>query len=178
MSSASVTTNFTNGLVIDADQVDQNFQDLVAFCNNHLVHNHDAAVLRHGVRLHKGVSAVGSASTSAITWGDERQDTDGYWSAGTTVTIPAGMAGIYAISFSVAAAVTGRSFVQISPTIVSGLLDVPSEWRIPMDATEDRGLISVTTPLGVGDSFVCEVFHSTGGAVNFESLLSCYRISP
>jgi hypothetical protein len=38
MSSAAVTHNFTNGLVGDADQVDQNFSDLVSFCNTHLAH--------------------------------------------------------------------------------------------------------------------------------------------
>jgi hypothetical protein len=38
MSSASVTYNFTNGLIGDADQVDQNFSDLVSIINSHLVH--------------------------------------------------------------------------------------------------------------------------------------------
>lgn len=175
MSSASVTTNFVNGTVIDADVVDQNFTDLVTFANSHLVHNHDAAVTRRGVRLHKSASSVGSGSVTAITWGDENQDTDGYWSAGTTVTIPAGMAGIYVITFVATAPVTGRCFLEIVPT--SSLTDIPPRWRSYLEAAEDIDTATAVTPLAVGDSFVCNVFHSTGASATFESFLSCYRVS-
>jgi hypothetical protein len=179
MSSATVTNDFTNGLIGDADEIDQNFSDLVSFLNTHVVHNHDAVVTRHGVRLHKAVSAVASGgSGTAITWGDEREDTDAYWTSGASITIPSGMAGVYAINFSTLGLIgAGRAFGQIRPTITSGLVDIPGEWRNFMDAAEDRCVVDVTTPLGVGDSFVCEVFHSTGASVNFESWVACYRIS-
>ena len=38
MSSASVTHNFVNGTTANADQVDQNFTDLVSFLNSHVAH--------------------------------------------------------------------------------------------------------------------------------------------
>ena len=178
MSSASVTHNFTNGLIGDADQVDQNFTDLVTFLNSHVVHNHDALLTRHGVRLHKTVSAVASGASTSITWSDEREDTDGYWSAGTTVTIPAAMAGVYAITFASEGIIgAGRSFIEIATTITSGLVNIPAFYRGWFDPSEDRGFATAITPLGVGDSFVCNVFHSTGASVNFESFLSCYRTS-
>ena len=44
MSSASVTYNFTNGLIGDADQVDQNFSDLVSIFNTHAVHKGETAL--------------------------------------------------------------------------------------------------------------------------------------
>jgi hypothetical protein len=44
MSSASVTNDFTNGLIGDADEVDQNFQDLVNFLNSHVVHKGETAL--------------------------------------------------------------------------------------------------------------------------------------
>lgn len=44
MSSASVTHDFSNGTVGDADQVDQNFTDLVNFLNSHVVHKGETAL--------------------------------------------------------------------------------------------------------------------------------------
>jgi hypothetical protein len=177
MSSASVTNNFVNGAIGDADQVDQNFADLVAFCNTHLIHNHDISPTRVGVRLHKTASAIGSGgSPSAITWADEDQDTDGFWSAGTVVTIPAGKAGVYVLTFTTTGLISaGRAFVEIDLT--SSLAHPSLAYRVPMDATEDRGIITLVTPLAVGDNFVCNVFHSSGASVTFESWLSAYRIS-
>jgi hypothetical protein len=177
MSSASVTNNFTNGLIGDADEVDQNFQDLVNFLNSHVVHNHDPLLARHGVRLHKAASAIASGSPTSITWGDEREDTDGYWSAGASVTIPAGMAGPYVITFVSTGVLTGRAYLDVIPTITSGLVDIPARWRGYVDPAEDMDTLTVSTVLGVGDSFVCQVFHSTGSSVTFESWISAYRVS-
>ena len=175
MSSASVTHDFSNGTIGDADQVDQNFQDLVNFANTHLVHNHDATLTRHGVRLHKTASSVGTASVTAISWSDEREDTDGYWSSGTTVTIPAGMAGVYGITFVSTGVLTGRSFLEVIAT--STLTDIAPRWRSYIEPNEDIDTATVVTPLAVGDSFLCNVFHGTGSSVTFESWLSAYRIS-
>jgi hypothetical protein len=44
MSSASVTHDFVNGNVGDADQIDQNFQDLVGTINSHAVHKGETAL--------------------------------------------------------------------------------------------------------------------------------------
>lgn len=176
MSSAAVTYNFTNGLIADADQVDQNFSDLVNFSNSHLVHNHDNAVTRHGVRNTKGASSVNNTTATAITWSSsDDEDTDTYTSgAVNTITIPGGLGGMYAITFRSEALVTGRSFGQIIPT--SGIANMPADFRVYMDPNEDRVVVSVVIPLLAGDTFQCVVFHSTGGAVSFASWLSCYRI--
>lgn len=176
MSSASVTHDFANGTIGDADQVDQNFADLVNFANTHLVHNHDPAITRRGVRLHKTASLVATGSSTPIGWSDEREDTDGFWSAGTTVTIPAGMAGVYVITFVTQGPITaGRAFLEIALT--STLTDIPPRFRSYMEAAEDIDTATGVVPLAVGDSFVTNVFHSTGSSVTFESWLSCYRIS-
>jgi hypothetical protein len=135
-------------------------------------------VARCGVRLHKTASSVATASITAISWSDELEDTDGFWSSGTTVTVPAGKDGVYAITFVTEGAFTGsHSFVDVNIASTT-LASFPGSFRQMIDAQDDKGLISIVTPLAAGDSFTLRVYHETGSTVTFESYLSVYRVSP
>lgn len=118
-------------------------------------------------------SVATGGSTTAITWDTEDEDTDGMWSSGTTITIPSGLGGLWLITFQCVAGVTGRSYMQITPT--SAVTGVPAEFRAPIDPAEDRGFVTALVPLNAGDSFTCGVFHSTGAGVNFTAWVSAFR---
>lgn len=70
MSSASVTNNFTNGLIGDADQVDQNFADLVSFLNTHVMHKGETGLEAKsgspGNKFQAGQSSQTTSATSDI----------------------------------------------------------------------------------------------------------------
>jgi hypothetical protein len=71
MSSASVTNDFTNGLIGDADEVDQNFSDLVNFLNTHVVHRGETALEAKtgspGLKMQIGSDGI-SVTTSGTLW--------------------------------------------------------------------------------------------------------------
>ncbi len=132
---------------------------------------------RFGVTLRRvAVQSVASGgSPSSISWDTQDEDTDGFWSAGATVTIPAGGGGIYAVTFRAVALVANRAFMQVVPT--SGITGTPAEFRTALDVQEDRGFCSLLVPLEAADTFVCQVFHTTGANVDFTCWLACYRVS-
>jgi hypothetical protein len=68
MSSASVTNNFTNGLIGDADQVDQNFADLVSFLNTHVAHTHNLGDAVSVTTLTPGANTDATTGSSFADW--------------------------------------------------------------------------------------------------------------
>lgn len=133
---------------------------------------------RTGCRLRRNaVQSVPSGVTTSITWDTEDQDTDGFITVSSdTVTIPAGLGGIYAITLHAAGAVGGATaFLFIAPS--STITGMPVDFVAYVDpSTADRGAFGITIPLNAGDSFVCQVRHVTGANVNYTAWLSCYRI--
>lgn len=131
---------------------------------------------RKGVTLRRTANqSVNNTTDTAISWDTEDEDLGGFWSSGTTVTIPTGLDGIYVITFRASANVSGRSYGQITPT--SAITGTPVDFRAVMDPVEDRALPVASLRLAAADTFTCNVFHTTGGAANFTAWLSCYRIS-
>jgi hypothetical protein len=138
-------------------------------------------LVRTGCRLRRAASqSINSGSSTAISWDTEDEDTDGYIAVtGTTVTIPTGLGGLYAITAHVNGVISEgggtRSFIDIDMTsTLTGMPDLfrnPAEWE-----AEDMYDIAITVPLLEGDSFVVHCFHNTGSAVNHTGWLSCYRI--
>ncbi|MDG4832436.1 hypothetical protein O7627_24455 [Solwaraspora sp. WMMD1047] len=139
----------------------------------------DDLPVRTGVRLRRAANqSVNSASQTNISWDTEDEDTDGFWSSGATVTIPAGLGGLYAITYvPVVDSLTAgtRSFCSVVPTsAVTG--GHALTYRNLFDNQEDRGCVGIVLPLLAADTFVCDVFHSHGSARNVTAHLSCYRI--
>lgn len=136
------------------------------------------APARRTVRLSRAVQSIPNATVTAISWDTELEDSDGFIAVtGTTVTIPAGLGGMYAVTVNVIAAFAGRTFLDLVPT--SGVAGMPAQFRVPLPvATEARGHLTVSLPLLAGDSFVVQFFHSTGSAINAAAWLSCVRTGP
>lgn len=136
---------------------------------------------RCGVRLRRVANqSVNNTTSTDISWDTEDEDTDGFWSAGTTVTIPPSKGGIYAIAYFVNGAITDaggtRHFLSIMP--VSALVSLSTiGFRQPMHQAEDSGLVDAVAELAAGDTITFNVFHSTGVAVNFTAWMSCHRIA-
>ena len=117
--------------------------------------------------------SVGSGSQTTITWTTETLDTHGYLSPTSgTVTIPAGMGGLYAISVALdaGAALGGRCYAQITAggQIFRGPFTSPGE---------DRVAVAVTLPLAAGDTVSVAMYHASGSTISFTGALYVNRAS-
>jgi len=122
---------------------------------------------RTGVRLRRvanqSIPNNGGAPTS-ISWDTEDFDSDGFIpTPSTTITIPAGLGGLYSASVLVnlqaAAVFGGRSFVDFQTPAIT--------WRCPIVPTfEGIFTASITIAFAAGDTFSIGVFQTSGGAVN------------
>jgi hypothetical protein len=145
----------------------------------------DAAVatlqspVRHGVRLRRSPQSIASATVTVIGWNTEDQDTDTYWSSGaaTTITIPSGLGGIYAITYRVGISsltTAGRCFASIN--VASAITGTPVIFRSLFDSSEDQTVVTITLPLLAGDSFTADVFHSQGASRDADAWICCYWV--
>jgi hypothetical protein len=138
-------------------------------------------IVRKGVRLRRVANqSINSGSATPMSWDTEDEDEGGFWTSGTTVTIPTGLDGLYGIVANVAGAFSegggARDFIDI--VLTAAATGIPDNLRIASEgAAEDLMMVSACPiPLEAGDSFVVNVFHQTGAGVNFTGWLSCYRI--
>ena len=117
--------------------------------------------------------SVGSGSQTTITWTTEAVDTHGYLTPTSgTVTIPAGMGGLYAITaqLDAAAILGGRCYGQVTAAgqIFRGPFTSPGE---------DRVAVAVTLPLAAGDTVSVAMYHASGSTISFTGALHVYRVS-
>ena len=136
----------------------------------------DVLLTKIGCRLRRAANqSIPNITPTAILFDTEDDDTSEFIAVtSTTVTIPAGYDGLYAITFRVAMSLAaGRSFAEL--TFSSAVTGLPN-LRVPGSTLEGSILASPTVPLLAGDSFTAVVFQSTGGATNATAWLSCYRI--
>ena len=117
--------------------------------------------------------SVGSGSQTTITWTTEGLDTHGFLTPTSgTVTIPAGMGGLYAITAQLDAAATlgGRCYGQVT---AAGRI-----YRVPFTSPgEDLVAVSATLPLAAGDTISVAVYHASGSSRAWTGYLDVYRIS-
>lgn len=117
--------------------------------------------------------SVGSGSQTTITWTTEAVDTHGYLTPTSgTVTIPAGMGGLYAITaqLDAAAPLGGRCYGQVT---AAGRI-----YRVPFTSPgEDLVSVSATVPLAAGDTISVAVYHASGSTIAWTGYLDVYRIS-
>lgn len=116
--------------------------------------------------------SVGSGSQTTITWTTEGLDTHGFLTPTSgTVTIPAGMGGLYAITAQlVTYFISGRCYAQIT---AAGRI-----YRTPFTSPgEDLVSVSATVPLAAGDTISVAVFHTSGSTITWTGALDVYRIS-
>ena len=117
--------------------------------------------------------SVGSGSQTTITWTTEGLDTHGFLTPTSgTVTIPAGMGGLYAISVALdaAAPLGGRCYGQVT---AAGRI-----YRTPFTSPgEDLVSVSATVPLAAGDTISVAMYHASGSTIAFTGALDVYRVS-
>jgi len=136
-----------------------------------------------GCRLRRAATqSFTSGADAAISWDTEDQDTDGFIAVtATTVTIPTGLGGLYAVVARVLwASIAGntRAYLDIVPVINSGLVGVPDIFRVGYPGvSETRHHNTVVVPLGATDTFTVHAFQTTGAPVTLTAWLACYRIA-
>jgi len=166
------TAPFTavTGVLVTAAQLNASYRDNLNFLNS-----------TPGCRLRRAANqSINNVTDTAISWDTEDLDTDGFIvSPSTTVTIPAGLDGRYAITVFAAAAANllNRCYVDIVPT--STITGLPTILRtvITTGNTDSRYLATVVIPLLAGDTFTVHLFHSIGAATNHTAWMTVSRVS-
>lgn len=126
---------------------------------------------RTGVRLRRAaVQSIPDAATTAVSWDTEDYDSDGFITVpATTITIPAGLGGIYTIS---------ASCDPVSAPTVRWFLDIQAggrTWRASGAVTEDQLALSVTVDLAAAATVVINLFQDSAGAINYLAALEMFR---
>lgn len=138
----------------------------------------DVLLTTVGCRLRRAANqSYTSAANTPVSWDTEDEDTHGFITVtGTTVTIPTGYDGVYAIAARVVVTLTAstRSFVEITPT--TSIAGTPSSFRQTQANSEAAMMVAVTIPLLAGDTFLISALQTTGSSQNLTAWLSCYRI--
>jgi len=124
-------------------------------------------------------SISGGATTfTAISWDTELTDTDGFITVtADTITIPAGLGGIYALTGTVNWGATSpgtNSSVEIY-NVTNGNI-----YRFPVGGGQQMTTctVTVTITLSASDQIQLRVSHGGGSAVNVTSLLQGWMMSP
>lgn len=131
-----------------------------------------------GFRLERAAAqAVGQLAVGSITWDTERADSDSFWTSGAVLTIPTGLGGVYAVSFTTSSNATGRQFLQLDVT--GSPAGAPQTYRQPMDPGNPAlGYLGVAAlPIADAGTITAGVFHSSGGPANFTAQITARRIA-
>lgn len=126
---------------------------------------------RVGCRLRRAANqSTSTGGSTNISWDTEDEDTDGFIAVtSATITIPTGMDGLYAVSARCAAA---------SSMGATNVLDITTSGLSSSGTFNGFNIAnaSLITPLAAGNTIVCSVYQSSGGAVNVTASLQAYRV--
>jgi hypothetical protein len=131
---------------------------------------------RIGCRLRRALGqSVAPATLTNISWDTEDEDTDGFHSTGATITIPAGLDGLYDVTIRAnTSTLVGRTLIRLVPS--SSIAGMPTLFRTLIPTSETDWSLSVAgIPLVAGDTFVVQVYHSNSGNLSWFAWMSCYR---
>lgn len=128
---------------------------------------------RAGVRATRSANqSIPNTTITTVTWPTEVFDSNSFFTPGGSVfTVPAGMAGIYAISATAvfASAALGANFIRV---VAGGVI-------YDFAGNTAGGILSSTivVALAVAATVAVTVYHTNGGAVNMTSgAFSMHRI--
>lgn len=165
MATASVTNNFVNGNVADADAVDQNFTDLVDFLNDEVVHSDGANGPQFLQVRRTSNTTVANNTDTEVVWQAEDVDDWGGWTSGTDVTIVT--TGLYEVKASVrwAGSVTAARLAKLE---VNG-----TEQMVAYDAgasgTDTTQHLSRLINLTAADVVTLVLHQDSGSVMTYET---------
>lgn len=118
------------------------------------------------------VQSIPNNTFTSITLDAEVSDPDGFITVpSTTVTVPAGGGGLYAITAKVTYATATLGAWRVSLSLNSGVQFYPAAGPNTNEAT-----IAVVLPLVAGDQIVVQTLHNNGAAQNATCRLEMYRV--
>ncbi len=147
-----MTTPFLSGQVVTADDL-------------------NPYVRRIGCQLRRAANqTLADASVTTISWDTQVEDTDNFWSSGTTITVP--FAGIYAITVTtVAGAVaSGRSFININ---ANGL----THRSYYGNGGETTNSLCVFVPMDASDTITADLYSDMASASTLTARIFVYMMS-
>ncbi len=135
--------------------------------------------IRGGVQLRRAANqSLTNGALTPISWDTQDEDVGGFWTSGTTVTVPADYDGIYVITFRAVGTTGGsaRNFAEI--VLTSSITGITGEYRFTSTGATAEGRMTAVYggPLAAADTFVCNALQTSGGAANYTALLACYKL--
>jgi hypothetical protein len=139
---------------------------------------HASVAGRTGCRLRRAAAqSIPDSSATSISWDTEDQDTDGFIAVtATTITIPSGLGGLYAITASIVPASSVNNRMLVDLALTSAITGMSTPLRNEGNTPSTRGSGTWVIPLLAADSFTVQIFHTHGSAKDFTAWLSCYRM--
>lgn len=138
----------------------------------HAMNNELTAAI--GVRLRRAANqSIPNNSPTVVSFDTEDEDTSGYFpGTGTTITIPAGKAGIYAVSFKgtyAGSSMGNRWFFDVKNGSENYRLNGSS-------AGEDTVAGSVTIRLAAAATITVDAYQASGGAKDLTARIELWRV--
>lgn len=132
-----------------------------------------AASGRTGCRLERSsTQSISNAVDTAIQWNSEIFDSDGFYpGSGGTITVPAGLGGLYLASIKTDWSAPVGGFAGFMQFVV-GAVDYP----IGIPEAMAKGGGSHLLALAAGDEVVVEVGQASGGSLNMTAHLEFFRL--
>lgn len=139
--------------------------------NTHLRDNLSELGVRRGVQLTRAAAlSIPNNALTNVTWTAETVDSDAFIATpSTTITIPTGLNGIYAITFQITWATAQGTGSYMS--ITTGGVTFRSDHGNDSQVGE-----SIVVALVATDTIVCALYQNSGGAINATGNFSAYRI--
>lgn len=129
-----------------------------------------------GISLVCTTQTVNPSQWAMITWTNEEFDTDGFWTSGTDLVIPAIDPAIYAISAGVWTG-THELGVQIQAQIIlpAGTVTFLAGSN-HIDAQSSAGSFSAIQQLSQSDTISVQVYNGSTGPLDFSAYLAIWKI--
>lgn len=203
MATAAVTNSFVANTLAESAEVNQNFTDLVNFINTNAIQKDaslaftsipsgpasdptsdnqlsrkayiDGRTDRKGVILTKSTQTISNNTETDISWDAEVYDSSAFITApATTITVPSGLAGVYAITLRVGWD-TGGAGDNNQITVTAGGITYTAYHPMPT-FNLSHPTLSFTVPLVESDTVKATVYQSSSVSKALNARLSMLKI--
>jgi hypothetical protein len=126
-----------------------------------------------GTWTRSAVQSIPNNTLTNISFDAETSDSDGFCTpTSTTITIPAGLGGLYIVTATVSYATATLSANYIQINVTGGTRLLPSNGN----ATAVQSTTAIL-PLVAGNTIVLQTLHNNGGAQNANARIDLYRMA-